>query len=183
MCAIATGWWQQAKWVLKPAVTLLIAWPTRGGAAPGVFIGQLLSAAGDVCLLFPDDVGFVPGLASFLAAHIAYAASFRAPLRLSWGLAPLAAFAAAMAASLWPAVARDHPLVQGGVALYIAAIVSMTYRASLTRDPTLVAGALLFCVSDSILAWAKFVHPYPWCELGVMSTYYAAQLCIAAAHC
>ncbi|KAJ2789857.1 hypothetical protein H4R21_006643 [Coemansia helicoidea] len=180
--AAIVGKWQWVKYAVKPAVTLLAAWPTRRGGSRGVFAGLLFSAVGDVCLMIPGDAMFVPGLVSFLAAHVLYTASFRARMRLSWAAVPLGAFAAAMALRLQPGVAREGGVMQAGVAVYISAIIAMAYKATLTGNAVLTAGSLLFCVSDALLAWAKFVRPHAWSELGVMSTYYAAQLCIAAAH-
>ncbi len=40
-------------------------------------------------------------------------------------------------------------------------------------------GALLFVLSDSVLAWDRFVHPVAAARVIVMTTYYAGQLLIA----
>ncbi|MFM9900791.1 MAG: lysoplasmalogenase family protein, partial [Polaromonas sp.] len=62
--------------VFKPLTTLLViahAWP-RGADSPKqrrrVRVGLLLSLLGDVFLLWPRE-GFLPGLVSFLLAHLA----------------------------------------------------------------------------------------------------------------
>ncbi|KAJ2607424.1 hypothetical protein EV177_005529 [Coemansia sp. RSA 1804] len=180
--------WTNVKYALKPAVTLLLALPTARGPSHAVFVGLLLSALGDTFLMLPDQESmFVPGLLSFLVAHILYLNGFNATLRsggVSWIVAaPLGAFVSAMAAALYDGVARvEDTGVQVGVVVYILTIALMTYKAAMTQTPLLVIGSLLFCVSDSILAWDKFVASYSWCELGIMATYYAAQLCIAMAH-
>ncbi len=50
----------------------------------------------------------------------------------------------------------------------------VTMRAS--RAARCVAyGALLFMLSDTLLAVDRFVHPLAWAGLGVLGTYYAAQ--------
>ncbi|KAJ2716290.1 hypothetical protein H4R19_000730 [Coemansia spiralis] len=180
--AAIVGGWQRAKYAIKPTVTLLTAWPTRSGGSRGVLAGLLFSALGDVFLMVPGDDMFVPGLLSFLVAHVLYAASFKARIRFSWAAVPLGVFAATMAFHLQPGVAHEAGVVQAGVVVYILAITGMAYKAILTGNPVLTAGTLLFCVSDAILAWAKFVRPHAWSELGVMATYYAAQLCIASAY-
>jgi len=43
----------------------------------------------------------------------------------------------------------------------------------------ITVGAILFYISDSILALNKFIKPIPNAQLGVMVTYYSAQYCIA----
>ena len=50
--------------------------------------------------------------------------------------------------------------------------------ASSSRTSGLV-GALLFIVSDTILAYNKFVSPLPMAKVMVMVTYYAGQYFIA----
>jgi uncharacterized membrane protein YhhN len=72
------------------------------------------------------------------------------------------------------------------VAVYAGAIALMAYTAA-ARDATsdaswryAAAGALVFVVSDSILAVDKFRSPFPAAKLAVMATYYGAQLLIAA---
>ena len=67
--------------VFKPLATLLViahAWP-RGRAQPvprrWVLLGLALSLCGDVALLWPER-GFLPGLLSFLLAHLAYLRAF-----------------------------------------------------------------------------------------------------------
>src|SRR5438045_1162826 len=80
---LGIGW---LHFVLKPLTTLLIiawAWP-RGEDAPArrrwIRIGLVCSLAGDVALLWPQQ-GFLPGLVSFLLAHLAYIVAFTRGLR------------------------------------------------------------------------------------------------------
>jgi hypothetical protein len=94
--------------IFKPLTTLLViahAWP-RGAAAPRqqrlIRIGLMLSLAGDVFLLWPRQ-GFLPGLVSFLLAHLAYIAAFCVPLRFAARPAIFAAYGALAAAIMcWP---------------------------------------------------------------------------------
>ncbi|KAJ2618635.1 hypothetical protein GGI26_006458, partial [Coemansia sp. RSA 1358] len=129
MVAIAFGW-TGVKYMLKPTVTLLLAWPAANGSSRAVFAGLLLSAVGDTLLMLPDqETMFVPGLLSFLVAHALYVASFESTLRLSWAAVPLGAFASAMAANLYKGVAQEDMAVQIGVAVYILTITLMAYKA------------------------------------------------------
>ncbi|KAI8325694.1 YhhN-like protein [Martensiomyces pterosporus] len=175
--------WTTVKYVLKPTTTLLIAWPTLHGPSRTIFYGLLLSTLGDIFLMIPREDMFVPGLLSFLLAHILYIYSFDSQLKLSWTAIPLGLFSATMMRALYPGVANEDVVVQAGVAVYLLVITTMAYKASLSGNSTLIVGTLFFCVSDSILAWDKFLTSYFWCEFAVMFTYYAAQLCVAMAHC
>ena len=98
--------------VFKPLTTLLViafAWP-RGTGTPRqqrfVRIGLVLSLMGDVFLLWPKE-GFLPGLVSFLLAHLAYIAAFCVPARLAARPLVFVAYgliAAAILSQLWPGV-------------------------------------------------------------------------------
>src|SRR5689334_12356597 len=115
--------------VLKPMPILLLALLVVAEAAPVagryrwlVVAALALSMAGDVWLLFPERF-FVPGLASFLAAHLVYIAAFRAGAGggAPVALVPFALFGAGMLAYLWPHLGRDR----APVLVYVAVIVVM----------------------------------------------------------
>ena len=142
------------------------------------------SLAGDVFLML--DNLFVPGLAAFLLAHLAYIAAFRqgiawAGLRTVWpllGLVGVAAYTLLWTSGL-PAGLR------GPVAIYIVAIITMAGTAfdraahRRTRASQMVAlGALLFVASDLCLAINRFVVPVPLASVWVLGTYFAAQCLI-----
>ena len=100
----ATEWMY---WVFKPLATILIAGLAlrRGSGiyARTVFVGLLLSLAGDV-LLIPPGL-FIGGLVAFLAAHVAYLFAFTREARFAAHLRPfvaVAAIALAILAVLWP---------------------------------------------------------------------------------
>src|SRR5207237_10020609 len=44
-----------------------------------------------------------------------------------------------------------------------------------------IAGAVLFLVSDMLIAWNRFVHPRPWAPLAIIVTYHLGQLGLATA--
>jgi uncharacterized membrane protein YhhN len=151
-----------------------------------VFAALLWSLGGDVWLLFPG--GFLPGLVHFLIAHVLYIAAF-VPGG-GWGgsswlvLVPFAGCGLAMLAYLWPHLRRDGP----AVAVYVGVIVAMAWRAATralapgTPEPSgelALAGAVLFMVSDGLLATDRFARPFPGSQAAVMATYYVAQTLIA----
>ncbi|MBK8073144.1 MAG: sterol desaturase family protein [Ramlibacter sp.] len=142
------------------------------------------SLAGDAFLMFPGF--FIPGLVSFLVAHLLYIALFRrdAPWFASRGaLAATLAVGGGMYAFLWQGglpVALRIP-----VAAYVVVIALMAAqaigRAAVLRDRAALGvaiGAGFFMLSDSLLAVNRFVSPLPMSQVWVLSTYYAAQLLI-----
>ncbi len=161
--------------------------PVGGSAyATLIALGLVLSAVGDVCLVFPDR--FVPGLASFLLAHVVYVVAF-VTSAAAGGSAPgwiagLAVVTAAYLRFLWPHLGR----LRAPVACYVTVIALMAWAAarragapdvpepSATRA---LAGALLFMTSDATLAANRFVHRFASAHGWVMVTYYAAQTLIA----
>jgi alkylglycerol monooxygenase len=167
--------------VFKPAVMVVaIAFVLQRGRVQWLLVAALaLSLVGDV--LLPGR--FIPGLVSFLAAHLCYIALFKqdAPWFASRrALAGALAYAAVLYAVLFPHLA---PGLQVPVAAYAIVIASMAAqaigRASVRRDGASIgvaAGAVFFMLSDSILAINKFATPLPMAEFAVMTTYYVAQL-------
>lgn len=181
-------------WVFKPATTLIViawAWP-RGADAPSVRrwvrIGLWLSLAGDVFLMWSQ--GFLPGLVSFLLAHLAYIVAFTRGLRFAARWQPFAAYtavAAMLLAILWPGVPAA---LQLPVLAYVACLASMAAQAGaawfaargtagerLARHAAI--GGLLFMSSDALLAFNKFHAPLPLASLWILATYWVAQFMIA----
>ena len=181
--------------VFKPLTTVLViaqAWP-RGADAPRqrrlIRTGLFLSLLGDVFLLWPVP-GFLPGLLSFLLAHIAYIAAFCVPLRFAARPAAFVVYAALAAAILW----QLWPGIPGALRLpvlaYVLCLAGMAaqaaawWRASVGRPDERLArsaalGGVLFMASDSLLAFNKFAAPLPLSSLWILATYWAAQWCIA----
>lgn len=159
---------------------------TAGGLRPFdtlLMAGLAFSLAGDVFLMLPGQ--FIAGLVSFLLAHLCYIALFRrdAPWFAS-GKAALAtlALAGGMYAFLFPSL---PPALRLPVAAYAGVIALMAAqaigRATVLRDKHAVgvaAGALLFMLSDSLLAINRFALPLPMAQFWVLATYYAAQILI-----
>lgn len=181
-------------WLFKPLTMVfaivLVAYSAYPQSAKGTFyskswwlLGAALvgSLAGDAFLMVEGF--FIPGLVSFLLAHVAYIVLFRQGV--AWFPRPLALVATlgvggAMYAFLW----------QGGlpvelripVAVYVTVIALMAAqaigRAAVLGDRTarqVALGACFFMLSDSLLATNRFVQPLPLAQVGVLATYYAAQ--------
>ena len=147
--------------------------------------GLLISAVGD--LLLESDGAFLMGLLAFLGAHIAYAlAFFDDDPRPRLGRAvPFAVWLLVVGRWLWPRLGS----MAGPVAVYMVAIGAMMWRAAARVDrfeePTsgpsaALVGAVLFGLSDTILAIERFRSPVPYGDFLVMLLYWAGQTGIAA---
>ncbi len=147
-------------------------------------IALALSALGDFFLaLERQERFFLPGLVSFLAAHVAYLLLFvpRAAIPHGWTLVAAAcvlAAAGALIAWLAPSLGR----LRGPVFAYFAIIMAMVAAAlSMREAPWLVgAGAVSFAISDSLIAVRKFKRPLPYIDIAIWVTYCAAQFMIAS---
>jgi uncharacterized membrane protein YhhN len=195
LLAIASAPWALALpalvFVFKPLTTLILiayAWP-RGSDAPGVrrwvLVGLWCSLAGDVFLLWPKE-GFLPGLVSFLLAHLAYLWAFTRVQRFA--ARPLvfvgyALVAALILSQLWPGVpgALRVPVVAYVLCLAsMAAQAAVLWRSGAARGAVLALGGALFMTSDALLATNKFASALPLANLWILASYWAAQGCIAS---
>lgn len=144
------------------------------------------SLAGDVFLMFQGF--FIPGLVSFLVAHLFYVALFKRgqvwfPHR--GVLAATLGIGVGMYAFLW--TGGLPPALRVPVAAYVLVIALMAAqaigRATVLRSGhalRVALGAGCFMLSDSLLATDRFVTPLPWAPVWVLSTYYAAQVLIVS---
>lgn len=149
-----------------------------------VLSGLVLSWFGDAFLIGTSQRWFLLGLASFLAAHVAYVAAFvTAGVDRRWLLfaaVPIAAIAAGVLLWLEPGL---PPELAWPVRAYTAIISLMVITAFGTlgagATPLIAVGASLFFLSDLSVAALRLAEtPYPTYVLG-LPLYYAAQVCLA----
>ena len=143
------------------------------------------SLGGDVFLMLPGNY-FIPGLASFLVAHIFYIGLFRqgTPWFASRaGLLAVLGFGATMYAILWSHL--PDPVLAGAVGAYVTVISLMASQAigrakvlGTTDARWVAAGTCIFMASDSLIAINKFLTPIPLESLWILITYFAAQFLI-----
>jgi alkylglycerol monooxygenase len=147
----------------------------------------VFSMVGDVFLMLPGNY-FIPGLASFLVAHIFYIALFRQgqpwfPNKKALGA--VLAVGAGMYAIVWGGL--GDPVLKIAVAAYVGVISLMAAQAigratvqggQDTGAGWVALGACVFMVSDSLIAINKFVTPVALSSLWILATYYVAQLLI-----
>jgi uncharacterized membrane protein YhhN len=193
--AIVSAPWALAmpvlNFVFKPLATLAViahAWP-RGRDAPvvrrWVLAGLVFSLGGDVALLWPQQ-GFLPGLVSFLLAHLAYLVAFTRLQRLAaWPMA-FAAYAGVAGVILWRLWPGVPAALQIPVLAYVLCLAAMAAQAAVLwrrgaeRGALLALGGALFVASDALLATHKFAGPLPLASLWILGTYWSAQWCIAS---
>jgi len=191
--------WVQWHWLFKPlAMVIAIIYVAISALQTGaraifyskspypLLIGALLgSLAGDVFLMLPGNF-FIPGLASFLLAHLCYITLFGQGV--PWlgqrrALLATLALGAAMYAFLWqgglPAALR-LPVAAYVLVIALMAAQAWARQAALPGRPALLValGACCFMLSDSLLATNRFVQPLPMAQLWVLASYYAAQVLI-----
>ncbi len=169
-----------------PALTLAVAAFTLVPEPHGklLALGFVLSALGDISLSFKGEKFFLGGLVSFLLAHVVYIIVFSIgsewTMTNAWLLGVLGAFGIGMVIVLTPHLGK----MKIPVYVYISVILTMDIMAALRGGPaywTLVAGALTFTVSDTILALDRFRKPMAKGKYYVMTTYYAGQALICLA--
>lgn len=177
--------------VTKPLTTGLVIAVAAAAAAPVpaayktlVLAGLAFSLLGDVALMFPDK-WFTAGLVAFLAAQVLYILAFKPlpghPVSPATFL-PFVLFGLLMFFLLAPKLGP----MKIPVFVYIAAITTMAGFAAArfvdrggTRPLLAFVGAVLFLISDSVLAYDRFARKVPGARLIILGTYFPAQLLIA----
>jgi len=165
-------------------IAILLKRPEDSLYKYAVIVGLLCSLAGDVFLMLPSD-RFIPGLASFLVAHLFYITAFvpRTGLAFSyWPLAPFVLYGIVTFRILSPHLGR----MRAPVVAYMVIILAMGWQAweRLVRTGQTGAllasvGAVLFIVSDTSLAVNRFRTQFKSAQVLTLGTYFAAQWLIA----
>ena len=191
--------WRHVQWlhyITKPATLLaLCIWFWQAGGWQGKMawfaLGLGLSLLGDVLLMLPQGF-FLAGLAAFMATHLCYICGFFSTTWLTepfiWGLALLTAIGAGWLMQFFLKALRRRSYsrrMQIPVALYTIVIAAMLFSAAATLlQPAwqttsallVTAGALLFVISDGLLASDRFVSRVRLAHVWVMMTYHLGQI-------
>ncbi len=184
------------EYVLKPCIMLLLGWYAYQNHEDNpvktlLLIAIFFSCLGDIALMF--EGGFLYGLGAFLLAHVAYIALFaRQTTHFQTQLALPSCLIISYAMGLFWYL-RPH---LGGlqIPVFIYSLVLMTmllfalHRQQMPLKPNfnwILIGAILFVLSDSLLAINKFAQPIKAGGFWVMLTYGLGQLwivmgCVAA---
>ncbi len=189
------GHYTEPPWIIyvfKPLTTILILVIAllSGADAPPIYriailVGLVFSLAGDVLLMLPSDQ-FMLGLVSFLIAQICYIIAFTSSRGFSFGwlsLVPVVVYGVIVYLLLAPHL--------GGMRLpviaYMVVILMMAWQAwerwsALGERGALLAfiGAVLFVLSDTLLAVNRFRGEFAAARALTLGTYYAAQWLITS---
>jgi len=157
----------------------------RSDYSKWISIGLLLSSAGDAFLVWPDSC-FLAGTIMFGIAQVCYIRAF--------GLKPigsgaLAATFGVLTIALYFFVVHDLPDVfhmKIAVMCYLSLISTMTWRATSLfnsnqniQNLSRCIGAIIFVISDYMVAFDKFRGSFYYAPFWIMITYYSAQFFIA----
>ncbi len=173
-----------ARVILKSVPLLcLIVWArltTRDRYATLILAGLIFSLAGDVLLEISDDL-FVPGLIAFLIGHVWYIAAFVSATR-ELKLPRLLPFAVWVVLAYLLLLPNLNDMAVP-VAAYVIVIGSMMWRSSVVIDRPVQAwqwfaliGAILFGLSDTLLAFKKFSGVTVGPTFTVIGLYWLGQL-------
>ncbi len=146
--------------------------------------GLLLSLIGDIFLIFPDKY-FKYGLIAFLIGHIFYILAFTMTSGFHftfWIFLPIA-----ILVNLYLRIIIPHSgKMKIPIIIYIIIIMIMVwavlerYHSLPTLGTTFAAfGAILFMISDAVLALNKFRKPFFSAEIIILTTYFTAQWLLA----
>ncbi len=145
-----------------------------------VTMALVFSWVGDLLLIGDGDLFFVAGLLAFLGAQICYIVGFRpyaalGPLRTRpWLALPYVAYGLLLLALMLP----DLGGLAVPVAIYAGALVTMAVLAT-GVSPTAALGAILFLISDSLIALTGLTDLLPEAAGSlIMPTYIVGQLLI-----
>ena len=162
-----------------------------------LMVAFIFSWFGDVFLMFVrfNELFFLAGLASFLITHVLYVVCFAKvaikeekallPSKF-WILIPLLAYFGLLMRAFFPNVPAD---MQIPVAVYSATIALMVVfainRYGRVNDKSfslVLAGALMFMFSDSLIALNKFLFEgsLSFAGVGIMILYISGQYLIAS---
>ena len=186
-------------YVFKPLSTLAVIAvallsflePTRNLTyGVGVLVGLAFSFGGDVALMFQENRrAFTVGLGLFLLAHVAYTVVLTALGRSSpWDVLSAAVLLAAGVA-FYMLIRPNLGAMRVPVIAYMVVISVMVNRAlstlvspmfSSAQAAMVVIGAVLFYISDVILAAGRFWKPWKYGRIS-LAFYYSGQLLIALA--
>ncbi len=190
---------QSVHQIAKPTLMILLGLyyftSTSGGYRSNVVLAALFfSFLGDTFLLFDKDnsLYFMLGLGAFLVAHIFYIVAFRQEryeenhdslqrvqkLRIAF---PVILAATGLVVVLYPNLGDLRVPVIAYATVIMFMVLNALFRFERTNARSfwmVAAGAILFMLSDSMLAINKFLEPIKYAGVWIMLTYLAAQLFI-----
>lgn len=161
---------------------------------PVIVLALIFSWGGDVLLMRAGELFFMLGLVSFLMAHVFYTFAFRQlqfeddtealhglqKIRFAF---PVILYGTGLVVILYPYLGElAIPVVVYALVLTVMVLNALfRFKRTTTASFTMVfGGAILFMISDSILAVNKFVEPISQAGFWIMSSYISAQFLIVS---
>lgn len=182
--------------LIMPVIAFLFILASKGSDRTlkiRILSAILFSWAGDVILMFQEiEIWFIIGLLCFLIAQLLYLSAFLRPQftvlaipliqKTPLIISPFLVFGYLVFTQL----RQNLGDLKLPVLIYMLAILAMAIfalnrygRASFRSFIMVFTGALLFVLSDLILAFNKFGEPIIWSGVWIMLTYISAQYLIA----
>jgi len=189
--------WNTLHLVSKPLIVVALIgyyWNLSKARYMVFVIALLFCWAGDVFLLFQDKSAsfFLFGLTSFLIGHVLYILSYRyfrwkdtsrellgtQKVRIAL---PIILAGTGLVVVLYPSLGDLKIPVMIYALVLTLMVLNAVFRYGRTSSASFwfaFAGAVLFMISDSLLAINKFMNPLPQASLLIMLTYIGAQFLI-----
>lgn len=188
---------QQLQFAAKPLLIPLLGFyfysQTDTTAYPWLrkwtILSLFFSWAGDVLLMFQirNEIFFLAGLSAFLLAHVFYIVVFHKiwvkenVKRNLWFLFIIVLYYAVLIGWLSPYLGdKKLPVRIYGLVISFMFLLAMhmLYINNKMAGRLMMIGALLFVISDSVLAINKFYHSFDYADIIIMLTYGFAQFLI-----
>jgi uncharacterized membrane protein YhhN len=188
-------WYQYTKPFIMPSLGIYYFLSVKWNSTSALVLAAILfSFLGDSFLMYEakNEIYFMLGLGSFLLAHIFYVIAYPrhreemendqlANVHIVRMAIPVLMAGTGLIVILYPALGelRVPVVIYALVLMFMVLQAIFRYRKTTTKSFVMVfAGALLFMISDSLLAVNKFIQPIQGGDFFIMSTYILAQLLI-----
>lgn len=184
--------WGNIEYVSKPLLMLILMgmlWrhPQRSKMGVGILMSALFfSWGGDVFLMFESqhELAFIFGLLSFLIAHICYIVLFTKDSSVGWlkknvwAAVPILLYGVGLMSWLWSYLNElKIPVLVYASSIMGMGLLALNRKGNVNEGSfwTVFIGALLFVLSDSMIAINKFYEPIPYAQIWIMITYALSQ--------
>lgn len=179
-------WLQRGGKLLVPLA--LIGWVLASGGfdrsgGHWLLVGLVFALIGDIALIRTNSPAFLTGLGAFALAQVALISAFVAAIGdygFVWWMALIGLLFAGLFVgtagrrTFVGATAKEGPPLGYGVLGYMALLTASATAAGGSGRWLALSGAMLFVISDSVLALDRFVGPRTRAGLFVMTTYHLA---------
>lgn len=176
-----------AKYLFTPLVTLTVLMTAVFSGSEHtldlyriLIIGALsLSLVADVLLMIVETDLMIYGIVFFLLAHIFYFCAFILGYSFQTGHLAIAVSVALSVTGIFLVTGRDAGSLKIPVAVYTLILGGMVFAALTSKQGLVIAGALLFALSDTLIAINAFRRTIPHSTVFTWALYGPAQMLFA----